>query len=234
MIGQTLSNRYDIKAELGRGGMGVVYRAHDPLLNREVAIKLIPPTLLSPETEQRFQREAQLVAQMDHPAIVPIFDFGKHEGSLFFVMPVVQGTNLRWFEREGTLLLGEVIQIGIQVAEALDYSHIRSVTHRDIKPENIMVAREDGDRVRVRIMDFGLARGATESRITKTGHIAGTLAYMSPGQVTASDVDHRSDIYSLGTVFYECLSGVPPFLSVLPSILYRIEREIPQTPRALD
>lgn len=186
MIGQRLSSRYDILAELGRGGMGVVYRAHDPLLNREVAVKLIPPTLLTPETEQRFQREAQLVAQMDHPAIVPIFDFGKHEGSLFFVMPVVQGTNLRWFQREGSLRLGEVLEIGIQVAEALDYSHARGVTHRDIKPENIMVAQEDGARVRVRIMDFGLARGATESRITKTGTIAGTLAYMSPEQVATS------------------------------------------------
>ncbi|MEP6741939.1 MAG: ABC transporter substrate-binding protein [bacterium] len=233
MIGQTLSNRYEIKTELGRGGMGVVYRAHDPLLNREVAIKLIPPTLLNPETEQRFQREAQLVAQMDHPAIVPIFDFGKHEGSLFFVMPVVQGTNLRWFEREGALTLGEVIDIGIQVSEALEYSHSRGVTHRDIKPENIMATREDGARVRVRIMDFGLARGATESRITKTGTIAGTLSYMSPEQVAANAVDHRSDIYSLGTVLYECLTGEPPFSGELQSILYRIVHEIPQPPRSL-
>ncbi len=233
MIGQRLSNRYDIRAELGRGGMGVVYRAHDPLLNREVAVKLIPPTLLSPDTEQRFQREAQLVAQMDHPAVVPIFDFGKHEGSLFFVMPVVQGTNLRWFQREGELTLGEVIDIGVQVAEALEYSHSRGVVHRDIKPENIMVAREDGARVRVRIMDFGLARGATESRITKTGTIAGTLSYMSPEQVAASGVDHRSDIYSLGTVLYECLTGEPPFSGELQSILYRIVHEIPQPPRSL-
>jgi ABC-type transport system substrate-binding protein/serine/threonine protein kinase len=233
MIGQTLSNRYDIIGELGRGGMGVVYRAHDPLLNREVAVKLIPPTLLSPETEQRFQREAQLVAQMDHPAVVPIFDFGKHEGSLFFVMPVVQGTNLRWFEREGALTLGEVIDIGIQVAEALEYSHSRGVIHRDIKPENIMVVREDSVRVRVRIMDFGLARGATESRITKTGTIAGTLSYMSPEQVAASSVDQRSDIYSLGTVLYECLTGEPPFSGELQSILYRIVHEIPQPLRSL-
>ncbi|MGQ0762607.1 MAG: ABC transporter substrate-binding protein [Acidobacteriota bacterium] len=233
MIGQTLSNRYDIIGELGRGGMGVVYRAHDPLLNREVAVKLIPPTLLNSETEQRFQREAQLVAQMDHPAVVPIFDSGKHEGSMFFVMPVVQGTNLRWFEREGALTLGEVIDIGIQVAEALEYSHSRGVIHRDIKPENIMVVREDGGRVRVRIMDFGLARGATESRITKTGTIAGTLSYMSPEQVAASSVDHRSDIYSLGTVLYECLTGEPPFSGELQSILYRIVHEIPQPPRSL-
>ena len=233
MIGQRLSNRYDIRAELGRGGMGVVYRAHDPLLNREVAIKLIPPTLLSPETEQRFQREAQLVAQMDHPAVVPIFDFGKHDGSLFFVMPVVEGTNLRWFQREGALTLGEVIDIGIQVAEALEYSHSRGVFHRDIKPENIMVVRDDRTRLRVRIMDFGLARGATESRITKTGTIAGTLSYMSPEQVAASGVDHRSDIYSLGTVLYECLTGEPPFSGELQSILYRIVHEIPQPPRLL-
>lgn len=232
MIGQKLSNRYDIKSELGRGGMGVVYRASDPLLNRDVAIKLIPPNLLNPETEQRFQREAQLVAQMDHPAVVPIFDFGKHEGSLFFVMPVVEGTNLRWFQRDATLTLGEVIDIGIQVAEALEYSHSRGVSHRDIKPENIMVMRED-TRLRVRIMDFGLARGAAESRITKTGTIAGTLSYMSPEQVAASGVDHRTDIYSLGTVLYECLTGEPPFSGELQSVLYRIVHEIPQSPRAL-
>lgn len=232
MIGQKLSNRYDIKSELGRGGMGVVYRASDPLLNRDVAIKLIPPTLLNPETEQRFQREAQLVAQMDHPAVVPIFDFGKHEGSLFFVMPVVEGTNLRWFQRDSALTLGEVIDIGIQVAEALEYSHSRGVSHRDIKPENIMVVREDS-RLRVRIMDFGLARGAAESRITKTGTIAGTLSYMSPEQVAASGIDYRTDIYSLGTVLYECLTGEPPFSGELQSVLYRIVHEIPQSPRAV-
>jgi ABC-type transport system substrate-binding protein len=232
MIGQRLSNRYDIKSELGRGGMGVVYRASDPLLNRDVAIKLIPPTLLNPDTEQRFQREAQLVAQMDHPAVVPIFDFGKHEGSLFFVMPVVEGTNLRWFQRDATLTLGEVIDIGIQVAEALEYSHSRGVSHRDIKPENIMVVREDS-RLRVRIMDFGLARGAAESRITKTGTIAGTLSYMSPEQVAASGIDYRTDIYSLGTVLYECLTGEPPFSGELQSVLYRIVHEIPQSPRVM-
>src|SRR5687767_640738 len=232
MIGQNLSNRYSIKSELGRGGMGVVYRASDPLLNRDVAIKLIPPTLLNPETEQRFQREAQLVAQMDHPAVVPIFDYGKHEGSLFFVMPVVEGTNLRWFHRDATLTLGEVIDIGIQVAEALEYSHSRGVSHRDIKPENVMVVREDS-RLRVRIMDFGLARGAAESRITKTGTIAGTLSYMSPEQVAGSNIDNRTDIYSLGTVLYECMTGEPPFAGELQSVLYRIVHEIPQSPRAM-
>jgi ABC-type transport system substrate-binding protein len=234
MIGQRLSNRYEIISELGRGGMGVVYKAHDPMLNREVAVKLIPPAMLSADSEQRFQREAQLVAQMDFPAVVPIYDFGKHEGSLFFVMPVVQGTNLRGFLREQTLMLGEVIDIGIQIAEALEYSHARGVIHRDIKPENVMVSREEGGRVRVRIMDFGLARAAAESRITKTGTIAGTLAYLSPEQVSStSGVDHRSDIYALGTVIYECLTGEPPFSGELQSILYRIVHEIPEPPRSL-
>jgi serine/threonine-protein kinase len=120
--------------------MGVVYRARDTVLNREVAVKLIPSDRLTPEMEQRFSREAQLVAQMDHPAIVPIHDFGRHEGALFFVMPVVQGTNLRVFLRERSVL-GEIVDLGIQLADALEYSHARGVVHRDVKPENIMTGR---------------------------------------------------------------------------------------------
>ena len=111
-----------------------MYRARDPRLNRDVAVKLIPPSQLSPESEQRFQREAQLVAQMDHASIVPIYDFGRHDDALFFVMPLVQGTNLRAFLRQDSQL-GDIIDIGIQVAEALDYSHARGVVHRDIKPK---------------------------------------------------------------------------------------------------
>ncbi|HET7292315.1 MAG TPA: ABC transporter substrate-binding protein [Vicinamibacteria bacterium] len=231
MIGQKLSNRYEITGELGRGGMGVVYRARDPLLNRDVAIKLIPPSLLSQDGEQRFQREAQLVAQMDHPAIVPVHDFGRHEASLFFVMPLVQGANLHAFLQTAALL-GDVLDVGIQVAEALEYSHGRGVVHRDIKPDNIMVSREGGG-VRTRVMDFGLARAATESRLTKSGAMVGTLYYLSPEQVTAREVDGRSDIYSLGTVLYECVLGSPPFSGDTQSVLYRIAHELPQPPRSL-
>ena len=229
-----MPNRYEILGELGRGGMGVVYRARDPLLNREVAVKLISSSDLTTELEERFQREAQLVAQMDHPAIVPIHDLGRDQGSLFFVMPLVGGTTLLRLIRDQSLRLGEVVDIGIQVAEALDYSHSRGVVHRDIKPANIMVTREEGGSgVRVRVMDFGLAHAATESRLTKTGTLVGTVAYLSPEQVASRAFDGRSDIYSLGVVLYECLVGEPPFTGEVQSILYRIVHEVPQPPRAL-
>jgi ABC-type transport system substrate-binding protein len=231
MIGSRLSDRYEITSELGRGGMGVVYRARDPLLNRDVAVKLIPPSLLTAESEQRFQREAQVVAQMDHPSIVSIHDLGQHEGSLFFVMPLVQGTNLHQFRKRHSAL-GDIVDIGIQIAEALDYSHTRGVVHRDVKPDNVMVSEEAG-APRVRVMDFGLARATTESRLTKSGALVGTLAYLSPEQVMGRDIDGRSDIYSLGVVLYECVVGSPPFQGDTQSVLYRILHEVAQAPRAL-
>jgi ABC-type transport system substrate-binding protein len=234
MIQTKLANRYEVLAELGRGGMGVVYRARDPLLNREVAVKLVSSNDLTVEMEERFQREAQVVAQMDHPAIVPIHDLGRDQGSLFFVMPLVGGTTLLRLIRDQSLRLGDVVDIGIQVAEALDYSHSRGVVHRDIKPANIMVTRDEGGgAVRVRVMDFGLAHATTESRLTKTGTLVGTVAYLSPEQVASRAFDGRSDIYSLGVVLYECLVGEPPFTGEVQSILYRIVHEIPQPPRNL-
>ena len=128
VIGAKLADRYEIVSELGRGGMGVVYMARDPLLNREVAMKLIAPSSLTPETEQRFQAEAQVVAQMDHPAIVPIHDFGDHEGSLFFVMPVVEGTSLRAHMREQSLSLGDVLTIGSDALDAPGYDLLALMT----------------------------------------------------------------------------------------------------------
>ena len=232
MIGTKLSNRYELLGELGRGGMGVVYLARDPRLNREVAVKILPPALLTPASEERFQREAELVARMDHPAIVPIYDIGQHEGSFYFVMPVVRGTNLRQFLREGPRSLGEIIEIVTQVADALDYSHGRGIIHRDVKPENIMVTQEEGS-LRARVMDFGLAKAASEHNLTKTGTLIGTVLYLSPEQVTARDLDGRSDIYSLGTVLYEALTGEPPFAGETQAILYRIVHENPRPIRSL-
>ncbi|MFA6958957.1 MAG: ABC transporter substrate-binding protein [Thermoanaerobaculia bacterium] len=232
MIGTKLSDRYEIVAELGRGGMGVVYLARDPRLNREVAVKILPSTLLTPSSEERFQREAELVAQMDHPAIVPIFDIGQHEGSFYFLMPVVRGTNLRQFLRERARSLGDILDIVTQVADALDYSHGRGIVHRDIKPENIMVTQEEG-MLRARVMDFGLAKAASENRLTKTGTLVGTVLYLSPEQVTARDLDGRSDLYSLGTVLYEALAGEPPFTGEPQAILYRVVHENPRPIRSL-
>jgi hypothetical protein len=207
MIGTTLQDRYVLNGELGRGGMGVVYRAHDPVLDRDVAIKLIPPTHVSDESEERFL----------------------HENSLYLVMPVVPGKSLRPFLDDSSLSLGDVLDIGTAVAEALDYSHSRGVVHRDIKPENIMLEREGSGRLRVRVMDFGLARVNTKTRLTQTGMLVGTMGYLSPEQITSKEADHRCDIYALGTVIYECLAGRLPFAGEMQSILYRIVHEVPPT-----
>ncbi len=231
MIGTKLLDRYELTDEIGRGGMGVVYRARDPLLDREVAVKMLPPGFLRPDTEQRFRHEARVVAQMDHPAIVPIYDFGYHDGSLFLVMPVVAGTTLRSSLRDGSLELGEVLEIAVQVADALDYSHALGIIHRDVKPENIMAARERG-ALRVRVMDFGLARDTSASRLTQGSGILGTVTYMSPEQVSAEPLDGRTDLYSLGVVVYECLVGEPPFIGSVHSVVLNIVRDRPRSPRA--
>lgn len=233
MIGTRLANRYEILKEIGRGGMGVVYLARDPELERTVAIKVVTPELLSPETAQRFKREARVVAKMDHPSIVTVYDSGEHEGSLFFVMPYVEGTNLRTLLHDQSLSLGELIDLAIQVADALEYSHSRGIVHRDIKPENIMVTRNPAEGLRVRVMDFGLAVGPAHERITRTATVVGTIAYMSPEQVTGKEVDSRSDIYSFGTVLYECLVGQTPFSGEIQALVYRITHELPMAPRAV-
>jgi len=227
MIGTKLANRYEILRELGRGGMGVVYLANDPVLDREVAIKVITPDMVSPETAERFRREARVVAKMDHPAIVSVHDSGEHEGALFFVMPLVEGTNLRTLLRNQSMRLGQLVDLAIQVAEALEYSHSRGIVHRDIKPENIMVTTKESEGVRVRVMDFGLAMASTQDRITRTATVVGTVAYMSPEQVTGREVDARSDIYSFGTVLYECLVGQTPFAGEVQALVYRISHELP-------
>ena len=236
MIGQTLSGRYEITGELGRGGMGVVYRARDPLLQREVAVKMIPPSLLDGESEERIRREARMVARLDHPGIVPIHDLGRHDQSLYLVMPLVAGETLRALIRSASLTLGEVLEIGAQAARALAYSHGRGIVHRDVKPSNVLVSREAG-HLRVRLMDFGLARQrSSDSGLTRTGNLPGTLAYLSPEQVEEDGVvetlDGRSDLYSLGTMLYECLAGEPPFVGTVYSTLYRILNEVPQPLRS--
>ena len=140
MIGALLSGRYEVLREVGRGGMGVVYVARDPLLDREVAVKVLHAGgAASHETLERFRREARVVAKLDHPAVVAVYDIGEHDGSLFFVMPWVAGSNLRQVLAGDSLSLPELVEVLIQVADALEASHARGVVHRDIKPENILV-----------------------------------------------------------------------------------------------
>ena len=231
LIGQTLSNRYELRQVLGHGGMAVVYLGHDPWLDRDVAIKLLSTDKLSESVVARFQREARLAAGLDHPAIVPIYDFGRQDNYLFFVMPVLRGQTLADHLRAGSLELHDMLELAAQVAEGLAYSAAHGVVHRDIKPSNLMVSqRTDAvaqDQLRIWIMDFGLALASTGTRITRTGNLPGTLAYLSPEQVVSKEIDGRADLYALATVLYEYLAGGRPFTGPPAAVLYRIVHDSP-------
>ncbi|MEM6796929.1 MAG: protein kinase, partial [Acidobacteriota bacterium] len=225
MIGRKLADRYELTSELGKGGMGVVYLARDPMLDREVAIKTLHPGFISGESAERLRREARVVAKMDHPAITPVFDLGEHEGALFLVMPVLSGKTLRSLLDARELSLGDALRVLVQVAEALDYSHDRGVIHRDVKPENVMVTAERQE-LRARVMDFGLARDpSTRVSLTHSGGVLGTLAYMSPEQIQALPIDPCSDLYSLGAVLYESLTGRPPFSGPVHRLIVDIAQQ---------
>ncbi|MBL8943826.1 MAG: serine/threonine protein kinase [Myxococcales bacterium] len=194
---------------LGRGGMGVVYRARQVRLDRDVAVKLMNPVLAQdPEFAQRFEREAKALARLDHPGIVAVHEFGQAAGVYYLVMELVEGPNLRELMRLG-LEPGQAAEIVGQLCDALAYAHDRGVVHRDIKPENVLVDR----RGRVRVADFGLAKLQREdgSMATRTRRVMGTPQYMAPEQVRdPGDVDHRSDIFAIGVLFYELLTGQLP------------------------
>jgi len=206
-----IGDHYQIERELGHGAMATVYLARDIYLERDVAIKVLLPELgfvLGPE---RFRREIEVVTEMSHPHILPIYDSGEAEGELYFVMPYVAGESLRArLFRERQIPLDDALRIAAEVASALDHSHRHGVIHRDIKPENILL--EDG---RALVADFGIARAVNavgKGKLTSTGVSIGTPTYMSPEQGMADPkLDGRTDIYSLGCVLYEMLAGSPPF-----------------------
>jgi serine/threonine protein kinase len=232
-VAQVLSANYELESEVGRGGMGIVYCARDKRLKREIAIKVLPPELsFRSDIRQRFLREAETAAQLNHPNIVPIYTVEEKDNLVYFVMSYIKGDNLgQRLQQHGPIAPVEVRRILREVADALSYAHNRNVIHRDIKPDNIIIDAETG---RAMVTDFGIARALTDSgdsRLTATGMAIGTPAYMSPEQSAGdSAIDGRSDLYSLGVVGYQMLCGQPPFVANnTPSMLVKhlSERPIP-------
>ena len=205
--GTTISH-YEILDELGRGGMGVVYRAKDTKLDRVVALKFLPDTLVDNElSRERFMIEARASAKLTHANICAIHEVDEQEGKMFMVMECIEGVTLKERLAEGALSIDTAISFAAQIARGLDRAHEASITHRDIKPANIMVTNRD----EIKVLDFGLAKFAGGVDITKTGSTMGTAAYMSPEQMRGEEIDHRADIWALGAVFYEMLAGQRPF-----------------------
>ena len=224
--GKTFAGRYQIIEELGRGGMGLVYKARDTKLKRSVALKFLPPefTHIS-ELKERFMREAQAAASLDHPHICTVYEFDEAEEKTFISMAYIEGQSLKKKIESGPLELDEALRIATQVAEGLQEAHKKGVAHRDIKSANIMVT-EKGQAM---IMDFGLARVRGGTLVTKEGMTMGTIAYMSPEQARGEEVDHRTDIWSLGVVLYEMFSGQLPFKGEHDqAVVYSILNEQPK------
>ncbi len=201
----------EILGLIGKGGMGAVYKARQPGLDRLVAVKILPPhTATDPGFVERFNREARALAKLSHPNIVAVHEFGQVSGLPYFIMEFVDGVTLRELERAGKLSPREALQIVPQICEALQFAHDEGIVHRDIKPENILLDKKG----RVKIADFGIAKilGATSGPdLTKTQSVVGTPMYMAPEQMEKpTSVDHRADIFSLGVVFYEMLTGELP------------------------
>lgn len=201
---------YSLDDELGRGGMGVVYRATELALERPVALKVVAPELAGdPAFRERFLRESRLAASIDHPGILPVYAAGEADGELYLAMRYVPGTDLRTLlEREGPLTPERALPLVEQVAEALDAAHARGLVHRDVKPGNVLV--DSGGHCY--LCDFGLTKQLGESGATTVaGRLVGTLDYLAPEQIRQGEVDGRADQYALGCVLYECLAGKPPF-----------------------
>ena len=239
-VERALAANYELDCEIGRGGMGIVYRARDRRLKRLVAIKLLPPELaFRSDIKSRFLREAETAAGLSHPSIVPIYTVDEQEQLVFFVMAYISGDNLakRLHER-GVLTTDETRKVMREVADALAYAHDRGVVHRDIKPDNILLDAVTG---RSMVTDFGIARAmdsSGDSRLTATGMAIGTPAYMSPEQAAGDrEIDGRSDLYSLGILGYQMLTGEPPFSAgSTPAMLVKhiTERPIPVEQRRAD
>lgn len=243
LLAEALSGRYVVEREIARGGMATVYLARDLQRDEQVAVKVMNPRLATVLGTERFLREIQVAGKMDHPHIVPLYDSGNAGGVLYYIMPYVQGESLHErLQREKRLALADALRITRDVAGALGYAHGLGVLHRDVKPENILLA--GGHAL---VADFGLARaiGATGyHRLTQTGFIVGTAYYLSPEQLREDrDLDQRADIYSLGCLLYEMLTGGPPYTGaslkevvtrIIRSPVPSVRRLHPSVPAAVD
>ncbi|MEK7328400.1 MAG: AAA family ATPase, partial [Chloroflexota bacterium] len=225
---------YRIESELGRGGMGVVYRAHDTLLDRAVAVKVLSDSGLGTEGRARLLREAQAAAKLDHPNIVSVYYAGEADpapsggtgGTPFIVMQLVGGTSLRDI---GPLSVAQIITVARQLCDALDHAHAQGIIHRDLKPENVVVVGS-GERLIAKLMDFGLALSPSASRLTQEGALVGTVFYLAPEQALGQPVDGRADLYALGVVLYELTTGRLPFTGDDPLVVISQHLHAPVTP----
>src|SRR3989442_9553945 len=210
MVGEVLAERYELEELVGSGGMSSVYRAHDRVLDRKVALKLLHQRLTSEqEYVERFGREARMVAGLLHQNIVTVIDRGEDDGRPFIVFEFVAGENLKQLiDREGPLPVDRVLELGIQIARGLAFAHANGYVHRDVKPQNVLL-NGDGE---AKVTDFGIARSLdVKHGVTQTGTVLGTSDYIAPEQAQGHQVDEHTDVYSLGIVLYELLAGKPPY-----------------------
>lgn len=226
--------RYEIIKELGKGGMGVVYQAHDPQIDRSVALKVLRvDRVVNEEFVLRFFKEAKFIGRLSHPNIVTVYDVGRDHGTIYIAMEYLQGQPLNEVIRSGRLSVEKIIGIALQVANALGYAHEKGIVHRDIKPSNIILTDEGN----VKLTDFGIARAedSNAAQQTQTGVILGTPFYMSPEQVMGKRVDGRSDLFSLGVIIYELIVGRKPFKGDHFTAIFRaITDDIPVAPLKID
>ncbi|MEX0746243.1 MAG: protein kinase [Phycisphaeraceae bacterium] len=209
MVGSRLDGRYRIEAQIGAGGMSTVYRAFDETLEREVAVKVLHSDISrDPSALERFSREARTVAKLSHPHIVMVIDAGEDSGDAYIVFEYVPGETLKdRIRRDGPLPVSEAVAYAIEIGRALEAAHERGLVHRDIKPQNVMIDEEG----RAKVTDFGIAHGLEGRQLTAAGKVVGTTDYVSPEQALGHDVAGQSDVYSLGIVLYEMLTGQVPF-----------------------
>jgi hypothetical protein len=236
----TVLGGYRILEPLGSGGTSVVYRAQHVRLGRPAALKLLAPGLGEADFSDRFLRESQLVASLDHPSIVPVYDAGEQDGLLYIAMACVEGSDLKTLlATEGRLPTRRALRIVGQIAAALDAAHARGLVHRDVKPANILV----GTDARAYLSDFGVVKEVASNGSTRTGAFIGTIDYCAPEQIEGREVDARTDVYALACVLYECLAGTPPFhrpsdVAILNAHLHsppaKLTRAVPGVPPALE